>query len=114
MEATMTKLGAEAFERARRFIKGGAITPLKVAPRPESAVADLLADVVPVQLAHLIERQAAAGNWEPVWNWGDGCAAAWERARREWRGELTLNALKTLRAYGRLTPGTGARRGSAG
>jgi hypothetical protein len=90
------------------------ITPLKVAPRPDSVVADLLAEIVPVQLDYLIGQQSAAGSWDPVWSWGDAYPEAWERAKREWRGELTLNTLKTLRAYGRLTPGSDAGGESAG
>ena len=77
-------------------------------------MADLWADIVPVQLAHLIERQSAAGSWEPVWSWGGTYPAARARARRDWRGEPTLKALRTLRAYGRLVTATGAGRESAG
>ncbi len=84
--------------------KSYSITPLKVAPAPESVVADLLAELLPLQLDYLVRQQSAAGSWEPVWDWRGSYPEAWELAKREWRGELTLRALKTLQAYGRLAP----------
>jgi hypothetical protein len=78
------------------------ITPLKVAPSPESIVADLLWDDLGVHLDYQIDQQTPEGTWDPVWSWGDAYPAAWEQAKREWRGHLTLEALTTLRAFGRL------------
>jgi len=78
------------------------ITPLKVAPSPESIVADLLWDDLGVQLDYQVDRQTPEGTWDPVWSWGDAYPEAWERAKLEWRGHLTLEALTTLRAFGRL------------
>lgn len=78
------------------------ITPLKVAPAPRPSVSDLLQDMVPLQLNHLIDQQSKDGSWEPVWTWRGAYPEVWELAKREWRGELTLRALTTLRAYGRL------------
>jgi len=78
------------------------ITPLKVAPTPQSPVADLIEDAVQAHLDFLIDRQTAAGAWDPNWTWGDAYPSDWAQARREWQGELTLNALTSLRAYGRL------------
>jgi hypothetical protein len=78
------------------------ITPLKVAPSPESIVADLLWDDLGVHLDYQIDQQTPEGTWDPVWSWGDAYPEAWEQAKREWRGHLTLEALTTLRAFGRL------------
>jgi hypothetical protein len=78
------------------------ITPLKVAPSPESIVADLLWDDLQVHLDYYIDQQTPEGTWDPVWSWGDAYPEAWEQAKREWRGHLTLEALTTLRAFGRL------------
>jgi hypothetical protein len=78
------------------------ITPLKVAPTPQSPVADLIGDALQAHLDYLIERQTAAGSWDPVWTWGGAYPDHWARARQEWQGELTLNALTSLRAFGRL------------
>jgi hypothetical protein len=78
------------------------ITPLKVAPAPGSPVADLIWDAVQLHLDYQIDQQTADGSWDPVWNWGGAYPEAWEQARLEWRGHLTLETLTSLRAYGRL------------
>jgi hypothetical protein len=78
------------------------IPPLKLAPTPDSLVADLLQDVLPLNLDHQIDRQTDAGSWDPVWSWGTDYPESWARAEQEWRGHLTLETLTTLRAYDRL------------
>jgi hypothetical protein len=78
------------------------ITPLKVAPSPDSAVAGLLGDALENHLDYLIANQTDAGFWDPVWTWGDNYPGAWALARQEWRGHLTLDALTSLSAYGRI------------
>jgi len=78
------------------------ITPLKIAPSPASIVADLLDDALQVHLDYQVDQQTPAGTWDPVWSWADAYPAAWERAKREWRGHLTLETLTSLRAFGRL------------
>jgi hypothetical protein len=81
---------------------GYANKPLKLAPLPSCALAEVLAESVSANLDWEIERQASDGAWEPNWSWNGAYAAEWEQARREWRGELTLKALRSLRAYGRI------------
>jgi len=79
------------------------IPPLKLAPRPDSLVADLFPEALQANLDWLIERQSADGGWDPTWSWGELYPEVWERvARPEWRGHLTLNALLSLRAFGRM------------
>jgi hypothetical protein len=78
------------------------ITPLKLAPRPQSIAADLLEDELQMNLDYLIDHQSAEGTWDPVWDWGDTHPEAWQQAEREWRGVLTLEALTSLQAYGRI------------
>jgi hypothetical protein len=77
-------------------------TPLKIAPTPDSAVADVLWDDLQRHLDYTIDHQTAAGTWEPTWNWGDLYPDAWEQAKLEWRGHLTLETLTSLRAFGRI------------
>jgi hypothetical protein len=76
--------------------------PLWAAPEPGGLVADLLAEPVQQHLDHMIDTQSPEGCWSPFWNWGAFYPGVWEQARREWCGHLTLNALVSLRAYGRL------------
>lgn len=82
---------------------GYGLRPLALAPRPDAALAPALAGPVSSELDHLVATQADDGAWWPVWTWGAGAEAdAWARARTEWAGMLTLDALRQLRAYGRL------------
>jgi hypothetical protein len=82
-------------------------TPLKIAPLPGAAAADMLHDDLMRNLDYVVETQASDGAWEPTWSWGEVFPAEWERAKQEWRGHLTLEMLTTLRAYGRIDMGTG-------
>jgi hypothetical protein len=78
------------------------ITPLKVAPSPQSLVADLLGDALQVHLDYLLDNQTQEGTWDPVWTWGDLYPEAWEQAEVEWRGHLTLANLVMLQSFGRI------------
>ena len=91
---------------------GYGLKPLALAPKPESALAAALDAPLRAQLAHLVATQADDGAWWPVWTWGDddqgspaGDADAWAVSRVAWAGMLTLDALRQLRAYGRLDRG---------
>jgi hypothetical protein len=77
-------------------------TPLKIAPSPEAAVADVLWDDVQRNLDYAIEHQTGEGIWEPTWTWGESFPQAWEQAKLEWRGHLTLEMLKKLDAFERI------------
>jgi len=76
--------------------------PLKLAPSPQSIAADLLWEDLQVNLDYEIDHQTTEGTWDPVWTWGDFYPDAWEQAKLEWRGHLTLSALTSLDAYGRI------------
>ncbi len=72
-------------------------TPLDFAPRPESITRQLFSDeVIDTHLDTLVAAQEEDGGW-PI-NW-----LVWTPAAGlEWRGWATVEALKTLQAYGRL------------
>jgi hypothetical protein len=76
--------------------------PLKVAPSPHSAIADLLWDDLQRQLDDEIEQQSQEGTWDPVWTWRGAYPEVWTQAKQEWRGQLTLRMLTTLSAFGRI------------
>jgi hypothetical protein len=76
--------------------------PLRLAPTPDSPLAECLASETAANLDWEIDHQAPDGSWLPNWDWQGRAPADWEVARREWQGELTLRALQSLRAYGRL------------
>jgi hypothetical protein len=78
-------------------VEGEELAPLTIAPSPDHAGARLFE---PAVLARAVDRleseQTADGGWDFTWaKWNP--AAAWE-----WRGAVTVEALRTLRAYGRL------------
>ena len=76
--------------------------PLRLAPAPDSPLAECLRPELESNLDWELEQQAADGSWLPNWTWQGRFPADWEVARREWQGELTLRALRSLRAFGRL------------
>ena len=99
----------EAFERVGRLVfdrdmvaldpdaEGEVHTPLDFAPNPDS-IAHRLFDEATIEahLDHLAGGQAEDGGW--TFNW-----LAWSPvAATEWRGSLTVDALRILRANGRL------------
>jgi hypothetical protein len=81
---------------------GYCATPLKMAPTPQSVVADALWEDLQAHMDHMIDHQTPEGTWEPTWTWGDLYPKAWEEAKLEWRGHLTLETLTSLRAFGRV------------
>lgn len=74
--------------------------PLTLAPAPDALFYPELQDIVELNLDYRLETQASDGGWWPNWTWNQ-YPEAWERARREWAGILTVRMLKTLRDYGR-------------
>ena len=70
--------------------------PLDWAPTPTSWCRRLFDDrVIEAHLDALVGRQQADGGWTITW------PPISQLVELEWRGFLTLDALKTLRAYGR-------------
>jgi hypothetical protein len=71
--------------------------PLDYAPAPGCLARGLFEDaVIEAHLDHLARAQRDDGGW--TFNW-----MAWSpAAEQDWRGSRTVDALQTLRAYGRL------------
>lgn len=78
-------------------VEGEVLRPLDIAPRPDHAARSLFADeVIESELDRLAAGQQDDGGWTFTWGaWNP--SVAWE-----WRGAVTVEALRTLRAYGRL------------
>ncbi len=77
------------------------LRPCWVVPRPSAIFYDELADELSRNLDFEIANQTANGSWVPFWEWGR-FPEEWERACKEWTGELTVRTLLTLRAHGRI------------
>lgn len=80
------------------------LSALSAAPTPASPLAPGLEEPLAAALAHLLTSQAEDGSWGPNWSWGGQFPDVWPQAEAEWRSVLTLDALLTLRAWGRLEP----------
>lgn len=86
---------------------GYGLMPLWLAPTPApgSHAAQALGEALLHQnLDYEIDRQHDHGQWDPTWDWGPDSRAAWEMAKPDWQGVLTLQTLLTLRAYDRIEP----------
>jgi len=71
--------------------------PLEWAPTPQSFCAPLFSDqTIDTHLEALAARQQPDGGWPLTWE------PLSEGATMEWRSYVTLEVLKTLKAYGRL------------
>lgn len=88
---------AEGRIRVAGGAEGEELEPVVVAPWPEHAGARVLgAAALRRGLDNLEAGQSPDGGWDFTWaKWNP--VAAWE-----WRGAVTIEALRTLRAYGRL------------
>jgi hypothetical protein len=91
---------AEALPRASFFIAeapvvGYGLTPLHFAPSPDSSWRGLFGDAqIEGHLEDLLRRRQADGGWPISWE-PPGPASA-----LEWRGRVTLEAIRPLAAYG--------------
>jgi hypothetical protein len=77
-------------------------SPFDAAPTPASPFADLVDGQIEPALTSLIAAQAEDGGWTPFWDWAFVDAKAWAKAKSDWRGQLTRDALEVLLAYGRV------------
>jgi len=95
------KLADKFVTRTPEGWSGYCAPPVKLAPNPDSITAEVLMDCIPTHLDYLIDNQSPEGCWEPTWAWSD-YPQDWEVAKKEWCGDLTLDTLVSLKAYGRI------------
>ncbi|HSR84334.1 MAG TPA: hypothetical protein VLM11_09150 [Streptosporangiaceae bacterium] len=85
--------------------EGYGLTPLALVPEPSSRWRALFTDEqIDAHLDRLLKSQQDDGSWPISWD------PPSEAATLEWRGIVTLSALRTLTAYGRITPSDMARK----
>jgi hypothetical protein len=69
---------------------------------PDSPLYVGLENEVAVHLDYLIANQQSDGGWALNWSWEKTDPAAWDLARKEWRGTVALQNLKRLEAFHRI------------
>lgn len=78
-------------------VKTYGLTPLTFAPSPTSYCRKIFTDAqINAHLEDLLSHQQPDGGWPILWE------PPGEMARREWRAQKTVQALATLRAYGKI------------
>jgi hypothetical protein len=93
------QLGSASLFRLDPEQAGYGLSPLSVAPAADSRWRVLFSDdVLDAHLDRLLADQQPDGSWPISWD------PPSEAARLEWRGIATLDALRTLVSYGRLSP----------
>lgn len=97
LDVLRDRLPGDGVLKVEGGVEGEALGALEVAPRPDDPGRRLFPDaLVERELAELAAAQKDDGGWDFDW-------AAWNPAVAwEWRGMVTLTALNTLRAYGKL------------
>jgi len=78
-----------------------AAQPLNFVPDPQSFLYPLLQDHIQVNLDFRVDNLAAQGISIPPWNWA-GYEQAWQAARIEISGRMTVADLAILKRFGRL------------
>lgn len=78
---------------------------LELAPTPASLLAAPLAGRLGPAADALVAAQQDDGGWTVFWDWSFVDAEAWAKAKRDWRGAVTRDALETLSAWGRVEAG---------
>ena len=97
LEGLAERVPADGVMPVEAGIEGEVLRPLDIVPRPDHVARRLYDDaVIERELDRLEGEQQADGGWEfDFAHWNPAAAL-------EWRGVVTVQALRTLRAYGRL------------
>lgn len=77
------------------------LVPLRVAPSPDAPFAHLFDDaLLQANLKADWTSQLDDGSWELGWDWSAIDAAAWEQAKRDWKGFVIVHKLKSFESFG--------------
>ena len=95
-------LGAVVVQDPKQW-DGYNVKPLTFIHTPQSPFYPEMKKAVGANLEYMISTQKSDGGWGLTWSWEERDAAAWKVAEREWRGVVTLENLKTLQAFHRVT-----------
>jgi hypothetical protein len=100
IESLRPRIGADGFVAVPEGADGERLSPLSLAPRPGARSRALFTDEqIEADLAAVEAGQQDDGGWNFDWlAWAPGQAV-------EWRGAVTLQAIATLLAHGRIDDG---------
>ena len=82
--------------------EGYCLRPLQVIDVPDSPFIAGMEEAVEANLAYEISNQGEEGAWLPTWSWGDMFPDAWQQARQDWSGVITVETLLVLKRFGCL------------
>ena len=82
--------------------EGYSLRPLQVVDDPGSLFMAGLEEAVAANLEYEISSQNEDGSWPLTWSWGNTFPDAWEKARREWSGIITMEKLLLLKRFSRI------------
>ncbi|MGM0845126.1 MAG: hypothetical protein ACQEUT_09125 [Bacillota bacterium] len=92
----ITKLNRSEWE-------GYGTKPLQVADSPASPFFPLLKEEVSENLDYEIEKLTEAGYVSPNWSWFGSYDEVWKGAEKEWSGYLTVELLRQLKEFNRIS-----------
>jgi len=78
------------------------LRPLQVVDDPGSPFMASFEEDVAANLDYEISSQNEDGSWTPTWSWGNAFPDAWDKARREWSGIITIERLLLLKKFNRI------------
>lgn len=102
LRSKLTPLVKDAVALTPNQWRGYSLRPLQVVDSPDSSFMAEYAEAVSENLDFEIESQNRDGSWSPAWSWGDAYPEAWNQARKEWSGIITVNELTILKKFDRI------------
>lgn len=103
LERKLEKIIPASVETDKSKWKEYCLKPINVIKSPDSPFLPLIAEAFETSLDYEIQNQEEDGSWLPFWSWGGAYPEDWSVAKKEWSAILTLNILKTLEAFGRIS-----------
>jgi len=98
----LTRLIDDAVTRDPKQWKEYNLRPLQVVDDPGSPFMASFEEDVAANLDYEISSQNEDGSWTPTWSWGNAFPDAWDKARREWSGIITIERLLLLKKFNRI------------
>lgn len=99
LQEPLTKLILAAVNTNVTEWNGYVATPIKFVHSKGDPFLDLFDKELINENIEFIIKQISVDHWEPNWNWGDNYPDAWNIAKAEWSGHITVRNLITLKKF---------------